>query len=293
MRRRALLATAAGGLAALAGCLDAGTDGTDGSTPTGGSSPADEPTPTDPTPTDGGTPTGGSTPAGDVTVERVRLQYGVVTPTSPDSIGVSNPTTPYLLAWARIDGPVARDDFALAVGDERYAPATADRLYRTAWGDDRWYRRERTGGLLLFEPSGGPPGGDLRLTWPGGEHPVDGSIRERLGAGPPRLSAALDLPATHAGIEAPPVRIEVTNGGETPARFVGALNRTGPRVAYSPVAAPTELAAPGETVTITVPDDWSGLPGDERIGDGDPDVIYRLGYGGGEDTAKIRLVEGP
>lgn len=299
MRRRVLLATAAGGLAALAGCLDAvpaSTDdpsgdrsSTDGSPPTGGSTPAD-----DPTPTDGSTPTDARSrsPSADVTVERVRLQYGVVTPTSPDSIGISDSRVPYLVARVRVDGPLARDDFALAVGDDRYGPATVDRLYRTAWGDDRRYGQSHDGGLLLFEPPSRAPAGDLRLTWPGGERPIDGAIRDRLGRGPPALSAALDVPTTHAGGEAPPVGIEVTNEEETPARFLGALNRIGPRVAHAPVARVTELLPAGERVRVEVADGWAGRPGDERVGDDDPDVVYRLDYAGGGDSARIRLVEG-
>lgn len=279
MRRRTFIVLAGGGVPAAAGCLGTGPAGTGGKTPTergtttadGTSTSTDDPRPVD------------------VTVESATLQYGVVTPTSPDSIGVSFTDTQYLVASVRVEGTLARDEFALRVGDGAYAPATVDRLYRTTWGDEQRYQRGRERGLVLFalppEATGMP-----RLTWPGGERALDDLLETPVGGPPPRLSAALALPATHEDTEVPPVIVEVTNEGETAGRFLGALNRVGPLVAHTPIARVSELVPAGETVTVTVADDWGGLPGDARVGDGDPDVTYHLHHAGGEDSAEIRLV---
>lgn len=274
MRRRAFVASAGGALAALTGCL--------WSRGSGGA------TPTTRTRTATGTPTAAT--SADVTVESVRLQYGIVTPTTPDSIGLSNPNTPYLVASVQVDGPLSWDEFGLRMADVRYSPTRPDRLYRTSWGDDRWYESGRSGGLVLFEA---PPGATehLRLTWPGGERPIDDGIVTRLNSSVPRFSASVNVPTSHDGRTAPDVAVEVTNEGSTAGRFLGALNRTGPLVAYLPVARLSELVAPGERTTISVADSWGGTPADERVGDGEPDVTYRLDFVGGEDTAEIRLVD--
>jgi len=276
MKRRAFVASAGGTLAAVAGCL-------------GTRRRSDDPPRTDEG-TRTATPTPTSEPTADVTVESLHLQYGVVTPTSPDSIGVVNSDTPYLVAAVRVDGALPRDAFGLRTGDVRHAPTRLDRLYRTAWGDDHWYERGRTEGLVLFEaPSEATD--HPRLTWPGGEHPIDGSIVARLDSSDPQFTASLDVPSEHDDEStAPPVTVEVTNEGSTTGRFIGALNRVGPRVAYTPVVRLSELVAGGERATISVSDSWGGRPADERVGDDDPDVTYHLDFGGGEDSADIRLV---
>jgi hypothetical protein len=279
MRRREFMAIAGGALVGVAGCT-----GTRSSGP-GGTTPTDESTGTDDPATDRDEPTG----AADVTVGNTHLQYGVVTPTSPDSIGVSNPETAYLVASVSVDGALARDEFRLETGTDSVVPTRLDRLYRTSWGDDQWYERDRTAGLVLFE-SPPAPSGDLRVTWPGGDYALDDSFGPRLEA-PPRLSASFDLPSSHEGASAPPVTVEVTNEGETASRLLGALNRVGPRVAYTPVARVSELVPPGESTTVTVPDEWSGQAPEERVGDDDPDVTYHLDFAGGEDAAEVRLLE--
>jgi len=293
MRRRTLLATAGLGLAGLvglAGCLTTGDPGSADGTTTTGDGPTSTPN-GDSTPIDDPTSTDASTTAGEVSVRSARLQYGVVVPNSPDSIGLSNPGTPYLIARVAVDGDLPRSDFTLAIGDERYDPARLDRYYRTDWGEYGWYERGRPGGLLLFDLSTADPDGDARLTWPGGEYGVDGELGPRLAAGTPEFSASLSVPETHEGLDAPPVGIEVTNGDDVPRRFLGALNRIGPLIAYTPVARVSEMVPAGETVTMTVDDEWSGMPSDDRIGDGEPDVTYRFHYAGGEAVADIRIVE--
>jgi hypothetical protein len=278
MHRRAFVASAGAAFAGLTGCLGTRPGQSDGTTPT-----------TEPTRTTGATPQSGE-PAAGVTVDALRLQYGVVTPTTPDSIGVSNPDTPYLVASVRVDGPLSRDQFGLRMGDVRYGPTRIDRLYRTAWGDDHWYERGRDEGLVLFEAPPAPTN-HLRLTWPGGERPVGEDIVTRIDAPAPRFSATLDVPSRYGGSTAPPITVEVANEGSTASRFLGALNRGGPQVASTPVARVSELVPAGERTTVTVADSWSGRPDEERVGDDEADVTYRLQFAGGEASAGIRLVD--
>jgi len=301
MRRRALLSTVAGGLAALAGCTSAGDSGDAGDSPsktstgsatpgTDGGTPADV-TPTDATPIDR-TPTDATpahqTPAisADVTVESLELQYGVVVPSTPDSIGVDRVGTPHVLAAVDVDGELPPSEFAVEVGDRSFEPTEIERLYRTSWGGEGYYGGSGRG-LLAFELAVGASG-DARLTWPGGERRLDAAAAARLDRGPPDFSASFDLPDTHEGTEAPTVEIEVKNEGDAPARFLGALNRTGPLVAYAPVARVSGLVEAGATATLSVDDRWSGTPAGE--GDGESDVTYHLHYGETATSADVRLV---
>lgn len=287
VRRRPFIASTLAGIGAISGCI-----ASDPASPAGESPTNELPTTTASTPTATAEPTASAepTPAADVAVQSLQLQYGLVTPNSPDSIGLFKPDTPYLVASVRVDGPLEYDGFGLTMGDVRYSPTKPERLYRTSWGDDHWYDRGRGTGLLLFEAPTKPTD-NLRLTWPGGHEPVDDAILERLDGNPPEFTATIDVPAAHSGTAAPPVAIEVSNEGEKPGRFLGALNRTGPLVAYAPIARLSELVPGGEASTIAVSDSWGGMPGEERLGDGDPDVTYRLDHIGGEDSATIRLVE--
>lgn len=301
MRRRTLLSTLGGGLAALAGCLGAGnpaaSDSPSGTTDrTESPEPADATSPTDATSTQTAAPTGAAptqtTASADVTVERVWLQYGVVTTATADSIGLSYPATPYLGASVRVDGSVPTDAFTLAVGEDGFSPSTVDGLYRTSWGDDVAYDPAMGGGLLLFEPPSDVSGGTrVSLNWPGGERGIDDGVTARLDGKPPQLSASIDGPATHDRPGAPSMSVEVTNEGDAPARFLGALNRHGPRVASMPVGRLSESVPGGESTTIPVDDSWHGLPATDRIGDDRPDVTYRLHYGDTQATSKIRIVE--
>lgn len=282
MQRRAFLASAGGTVAALAGCLGTRPPQSGGSTPTTASAS----TPRTPSSTQTAEPT----LTADVAVDSLHLQYGVVTQASPDSIGVSNADTPYLVASVSVDGSLSWERFGLREGDVLSSPTRIDRLYRTSWGDDHWYEAGRPDGLVLFEaPSTSTK--HLRLMWPGGERPVGAGIVERINASAPQLSVSLDAPSTHDSATAPPVSVEVTNGSEVERRFLGALNRIGPRIAYTPVARLSELVPAGETVTLSVSDSWSGLPSVDRLGDDTPDVTYRLHSSSGEQSAEIRLVD--
>lgn len=104
MQRRVFPASTCGTVAALTGCLGTRSSGSGGSERTAESTPAATPT---------RTRTGERTPAADVTVDAVRLQYGVVTQSSPDSIGVSDANTPYLVAPVSVDGPLSWKQFGL------------------------------------------------------------------------------------------------------------------------------------------------------------------------------------
>ena len=326
-KRRSLLRTMAlAGSAGLAGCFSRSSPGADptespgetGTSPTASpqssettdrvittGSPATERRTTTET---GRKETRTPTPATGYTLSTnyVRLQYGLAYLFESDSARVRSPGTPFLAASVDVDPPLSdgpeRGEFVLETGADAYEPARVDHLLRTFLDDggDRWYEGGR--GLLLFELPKTGIEGDLRLTWPGGERAIDDAAAERIEAGSPAFSAALDLPDTRDSADEPPIAVEVTNEEERPARFVGTVARSGPLVASIPVARMTELVPPGETTTLTVGDTWSVDDLGElseydavTVDDGEPDVGYLLSYASGGETvntgAEIRLVE--
>lgn len=280
MRRRALLASAAGSIAALPGCLDGGS--------------VEEPTPTQsPTsdPTDDGTPTATPGADADVTVDSVAHQYGYVSPTTPDSIGTRNDDTAFVLVELTVDGQLAWNDIELAVGERTTAPEEDPRLYRTTWGEETYYGSQHRSGFLLFERGAVEADDDVALQWPGGEHVVEGDVRARMNGLAPSFSATVETPAEHEGADGPEsLAVEVTNDADRAARFVGALNRAGPAVASTPVTPIHELFDAGATRTISIEDSWGGPPPEERVGDGEADVTYRLFHSWGSDRAEVRIV---
>lgn len=281
MRRRALLAAIATAGTVSAGCLGDDTDPNAGGTTT--------PTPSDAGTNDPATATDETaTPTavdGEVTVENLALQQGLVVPNTPDSIAVQRGDHRHLWATVSVSGtPPEIGAFALDVGSTVYAPLSADdhRAYRTGWGDEQYYDASTGTSLLLFELPTQVDDPDVTLRSPVSTAFVADSLEERLAATPPSTSATL----VKRYDETPdrPVAVEVTNEGDITTRFVAAVNREGPAIAYTPVTRVSVLLAPGETRTIPVHD-----PINHRTpspdGDGEPDMTYHLDWADGDDTA--------
>lgn len=284
MRRRALLANAAGSLPLLAGCVDSA--GERAGSPT---ADQDAATPTD----DPSTPPPTHANDHEVTVESVHQQWGYVSPNSPDSIGVTNADTRYVVARISVDGPLRRDRIGVGMGDQVVRPlefeddGSFDRLYRTSWGDDEYYASGNTSGLVYFEVEIVPDGVAVDLLWPGGEYSIEGALRERLGRRAQPMAAELDVPEEYAGDSPPSAGVDVTNQGDVTGRFLGAVNRVGPHVAYAPIERISGLVDPGGTRHFSITDDWMDPPSEEDRGDGEVDVTYHLHWAGGRTSADI------
>ncbi|WP_226010555.1 hypothetical protein [Halomicrobium salinisoli] len=286
MRRRVLLAALSASLS-LSGCID----------DSSGEDPPTEQQPVDGT--DTGTaertadePATGSTP--EITVRDVTLQYGLVG-LSDDAIYVDQHETAFVVADVAVEGDVLRDAFELRVDDAAVTASDPDARYRHRSDEDDWYDGDGRGALLISPSQSGlegePP--ELRLSWPGGEHALDDGLAERLVRGPPTFDATVDAPAEVPADEADgehEVTVEATNRGDGSARFLAGVNRTGPQIAYTTVERLTALVDPGETVTVSLSDDWMGPPPAERVGDGESDVTYELAWNGGFDSTEIRVV---
>lgn len=280
MNRRTFLGTAGCSFAVLSGCIDS--DGTGDATPTA------TPIPGDATPVEDGTPT----PDADVTVESVVDQWGYVVPDSPDSIGVMATDRQFVVADVRVEGGAyRRSAFAFGAGSGGVEPTTFEEFYRTSWGDEEWYEKGRDRGLLLFEVPGDLGSEVPRLTWPTDEwRPPEAFVR-RLTAARPAMNATLAVPDASDGSTDTTVEIEVTNEGDVEGRYLGALNRVGPTIAYTPIARVSGLVDAGETTTFDVDDDWGEYPADDEVGDGEADVTYHLQDADGGDSLDIAVGE--
>lgn len=274
MHRRAFLTFAGVALAGAAGCSgrsDGNGGSTDDGTPTGGS---------DGTPEDG-TPTPTPDVAYDVDVSFDALQPGVVTPDSPDSIGVAPEGGQYLYLRAAVDGSDRpdREEFSFAFDGTQYSPRDVDtRWERTPWRihSENAYGGESgaepTDGWLLFElPETGDAGGS-GLRWPGGGWTPDEVVAERLATPFPPFDVSVETPNRIAPGEQPWLRATVANRGDVPGGFVAALNRVGPRVAYAPVARVSLSVPAGERETW----EWKPSGIDTRSPEGTPTASMEL-----------------
>lgn len=236
MRRRTILLSAGTGLAGLSGCLGSGDDRQQ----------------TD----DGGTYSPGapwtSTEANGLTVGVDRIQMGVVGMPYPDSTAVVNPDRRYLYLTVRgVESQPSRDAFSLQCATQTFDPlAKGDRSFGGNGLHRRWggaYSADDPDGWLLFELPEAAEATEARLTWPGGEWPLPERARRRLSRPAAPLSVAFDGPATTSGYSVP-LTATVTNEGDRPRRFLGALDQTRPL--YTPVETYSRLLAGGETATI-------------------------------------------
>lgn len=258
MRRRSLLALAA--TFATAGCVGSWNDPPTDATVT----PVPVPEPED-------SPTRGQSATGAVDVTAAAVQPGVVTPTSPDSIGLLDDAGQYLVVTVDGDAP-DKPAVEFRFDGAGYAPGTFRQgLYRdgewgVSYGDD--------GGPLVFALPETGYGTDAELAWPGGSWAPSPTVVERLEDPVPPFSVSLDGPEMATAGDEPRLTVSVTNGGEGAGRYVLALNRIGPRVAYTPVARISGELSAGESERRTV--DAVAPVGDRR-------TQYRLAVPGRRD----------
>ena len=290
MRRRHLLALCGAGLTGLAGC-------------TSGQS-AEPTSPPDDAPGDGGggsdedgtTPTpDSSTPGGSLDASVLALQPALVHLATPDSLGVSSDAdTQYLFLSLSVTGgePPARSDLAFRFDGEHYDPIEADgptdlwRLYDDEGGR---YDTDSGEGWVCFPlPATGAPEG-AGLTWSDNVWVPSPDVRERLAAESPPLSVSWSTPDSVEAGASPAVEVSVTNGGDRDGRFVGALNRSGPRVAYTPVASVSRLVPAGGTETWTPGTHALGEPGEWSETDGPTEATYHLHWPGDRSQRTVEV----
>ena len=243
MHRRRLLSLCGAGLVGLAGCA--------GETPGGGT---DTPTPTADTA---------------VAVERARALPWLVALNTPDSIAVGGDDDErYVLVTVNAtdaDEPPAREAFTLSVGEETHTPTTdlgfGGSLDSYHFLGPSVYDAERPSGDLPFAVPERESAPTVALTWPGfdDERSLEGAGEVLARHDPSFEVESFGAESDDAG-EAT-LSATVHNTGDARGWFVGALNRTGPSTAYTPVTGTAFEVGAGETETWTHVDDSVGSSG--------------------------------
>jgi len=203
-----------------------------------------------------------------VSVESVAVTPAVVARNSPDTLGVyGQRSTQYVIATVTADGtPIpAPDDIGLATDDGTVRPDQAVGgmggelwTYGAPYGDDGV-------GWLAFVVSKPLETSAAAITQPGGEHPLPADALAGLTRPPTTFTVdSVTAPAEIAADEPATLEVTVTNEGSVPGTWVGALNRSGPSVAYIPETA-VRLTVPAGgsrtwTYTNTVEDRFTDQP---------------------------------
>jgi hypothetical protein len=280
----ALATTLGAGCTAPAGRSGDGAD----ETATTATSPPAERTPTataSPTRTDTSTAT--PTPGSDVTLADVR-----VTPTLvqlyTDSIGVyGDAGEQFVVATASAEEPPAPpvDDFAVETDGESFG--VVDGL----GSGHPFYEAYNAGGgearrWLAFALPKPLDVGRAVVTWPGGERALSDAALARL-ARPPTSFEVREFTAPEAvALDEPaPLSVTVANVGDADGTWVGALNRSGPSIAYTPETV-ARLAVPaGGTRTW----EYVNEPGDRLDGNPAGEMTFRLAFRDGDRSRTVEV----
>jgi hypothetical protein len=276
MRRRQLLALAVCGLAAAAGCSGQSNSGSDPATDTPTATPTATPTETPEEET-----------VDSVTVDA--LQPGLIELNTPDSIGVSGVNTQYIfLDVIGGDTPPARSELAFVLDGTAHAPMEETRgvwrVYNA--GEDERYSPTSPGWVLFELPATADDPDSARLTWPGGERQPPAPIRERIATPAPPFEVNVEVSDTVPVGETPEMRVTVENTGSVAGRFLMAINRAGPYIAYMPEDAVRLLVEPGEQR------EWTGeasLFRPEEVSTGDATTL-KFDWLGGEASHEVEFV---
>ncbi|WP_410765137.1 hypothetical protein [Haloferax sp. DFSO60] len=226
--RRALLGAGATFLASLAGCL--------GPVHEFGSTETTNTTTTTPTTETTESPT----PSYDVDVNSISVVPELVAFDSPDSTStVGDRDEQFVVAdVASADhyGP-GFEEFELVYDGEVFHPVTGEengRYYRQ-WPRSGGKYTPGASGTLVFRLPKPIESESVALGWPGGSYELDSNSVSKLTRPPAEfLVHGVSAELRDDGLANVDVEIEVRNISSTAGTFVGALDRVGPNVAYTP-----------------------------------------------------------
>ena len=275
--RRFVLGTVA--LVASAGCLGTGDPGD-----------SEETTTTTPSTGTPETETATTTDLAPLTVSEVTVTPAVVARDSPDTIDVSGD---------------ADEQFVIVElsADGTPAPGTADLALET---DGRTFDvRSGVGGMAgelwdFGEPYGGSSSGwvafvlpnphettSATLSWPGGSFELSAAARSALGRPPTSFQVReFSVPETIRIDEDATLAVTVENTSEVDGTWVGAVNRSGPSVAYIPETSISLDVPAGETATW----EYTNTP-DDRIGSETGTMSFEVRWRGDSLSRSVEVIE--
>ncbi|WP_411968257.1 hypothetical protein [Haloferax sp. YSSS75] len=251
--RREILGLGGSTLALLAGCLGAPVPSSDDESAT-----TESPTQTNLTKT--APPT---TESVDVTVPNVEITPEIVGLDSPDSIGtVGERDEQFVLVTILLGGESrpAVEEFSLSTDEREFSPIPPDDLpaYGHLWGRGPAYGsrafEDKAGlsGYLVFQVPKPLDSSEVAFDGPGGQFTFDSTARERLARPPTEFAVSeVTAPETVESMTEMSISASIENVGSHDGTFVGALNRVGPHVAYTPVKRVSVELSAGASTTWT------------------------------------------
>lgn len=253
--RRSVLATVA--LVGGAGCLSA----------PGGAGDSDEAPTSKPSTTIESTEAVTTTTSdmASLSIQDVTTTPGIVDRYTADTIAVYGARTEqFVIADVSADGSPAPspEDLRLETDDEVFGvDQQVGGMGRNLWDFGEPYAEGASGWVAFTLPKPHQTG-TASITWPVGEYELSEDQCSVLSR-PPTSFELLDfsVPESIGVDEDAPLTLSVANTGEVDGTWIGAVNRSGPSVAYIPELSISLDVAAGETVTrtyINTPDDRYG-----------------------------------
>ncbi|UVE49237.1 hypothetical protein KU306_09890 [Haloferax larsenii] len=274
--RRDVLGLGGATLALLAGCLGNPTV------------PGDESPPSEQPSTTGPTDATTADPA-DVTVSNVQLTPELVALNSPDSIGTfGDRDEQFVIVTIHVDGESGPrgDAFSLSTENQTFSPTPPDDLpaYGRLWSRGLAYGaddEERTSGYLVFSVPKPLDATTVVFRGPNGKFELGADARSTL-ARPPTDFSVTEVSAPERVESGSDVTLSatITNTGSEAGTFVGALNRSGPLVAYTPIKRVEAELTAGKSTTLT----YSYIPSLDGGTESRPMSLYLNWRGGSVST---------
>ena len=245
--RRSVLGLGGSTLALLAGCLGSPVPSSDDESAT-----TERPTQTTTTTT--------TSESAAVTVSNVQVTPELVGLNSPDSIGTyGDRTEQFLLVTILVDDETSPpvEDFTLSTDERDFSPIPPNELpaYGRLWGRGFAYgseseETESGSGYLVFRVPKPLESSEMVFRGPGGAFEFGSNVRERLARPPTEFTVSdVTAPETVESMTEMSISATIENVGSHDGTFVGALNRVGPHVAYTPVKRISVELAAGESKT--------------------------------------------
>ncbi|WP_330632707.1 hypothetical protein [Halocatena halophila] len=195
--------------------------------------------------------------------------------------------------------PPAREDFTVEFSGRTIYPMARVNTMSILNNYGPEYTRHRGTGWLLFELPATGDATDARLRWSDDEWIPTERIRTRLAEQHPRFSANISMETKISPGSVPSITVEMTNEGSIAGRFLGTLNRGGPKQGGAtrlrgfsefPVAKISEFIPAGKTkrINLTESDESFDVPPEQR-GDDEEDLYYSFDWPGSRSRKIVRV----
>ncbi|QCJ47711.1 MULTISPECIES: hypothetical protein [Haloprofundus] len=225
----------------------------------------------------------------DLAVRDIVSTPTLVIPNSPDSIGTYGESDEQFVvaAVAGLGRSSARhESVELAGGGATYQPAELGEITNREylWANGTRFRASAEETVLFTVPK--PiEANEATVQWPGGSHVLNEDTVRKLGRPPTEFEVTeFFTPKSVPSGETVTVTLVVENVGDVSGTFIGALNRSGPSVAYTPVTSIALELKSAESATWTYSYTPYADPSDEEA-----TMNFTMDWRGGHLSSEITV----